>query len=175
MKHCLLICMLLLTGCTGLPAGVSPVSGFELDRYLGTWYEIARLDHRFERDMTHVTADYSMQADGGVRVVNRGFNAKEQEWQQADGKAYAVDDPTIGRLKVSFFGPFYGGYNIIALDVDNYRYSLVSGPNHSYLWILSRTQKLEEGILNRLLQVARELGFDTDKLIYVDHASNTIE
>lgn len=155
-------------GCAAAPDGVEPVSGFELDRYLGTWYEIARLDHRFERGLRNVTAEYRMREDGGVKVVNRGFNTDEGEWESAAGKAYFVGDESTGQLKVSFFGPFYGGYNIVALDHDNYQYALVAGPNRDYLWVLSRTPELEADILLQLLEKARELGFPVDDLIYVE-------
>jgi apolipoprotein D and lipocalin family protein len=107
----------LLQSCTGTPEGVEVVTDFELDRYLGTWYEIARLDHSFERGLSNVTANYSMRDDGGVKVVNRGFNTEKSEWDEATGKAYFVGESDIGQLKVSFFGPFYGGYNIVELDV----------------------------------------------------------
>jgi apolipoprotein D and lipocalin family protein len=163
-----LIAAVLLAGCAGSPDGVEPVDGFELDRYLGTWYEIARLDHRFERGLTRVTANYSLRKDGGVRVLNRGFNADEGAWEDAEGKAYFVGDPAIGQLKVSFFGPFYGGYNIIALDKARYHYSVVAGPNRDYLWILAREPTLDPAVVERLVGVATGLGFPTDELIYVD-------
>jgi len=163
-------CLLtLLSGCTGAPDGVTVVSGFEIDRYLGTWYEIARLDHSFERGLSAVTADYSLRHDGGVRVVNRGYNEKSGEWDEAIGKAYFVGASDIGQLKVSFFGPFYGGYNIIELDKSGYQYSLVTGPDRDYLWILSRTAKMEAEVLQSLVNKARELGFATDELIFVKH------
>jgi len=177
MKRISIISLLLLflNGCTGVPAGVTTVDGFDLQRYLGRWYEIARLDHRFERGMSHVTANYSLLPDGGVQVVNRGFDMDKQDWKEAEGKAYPVGDPTIGQLKVSFFGPFYGGYNIIELDSKNYSYSLVSGPNLSYLWILSRTPKLPQAVLDQLVKKAQVLGFDTDDLIYVDQTGAPVE
>ncbi len=159
-----------LAGCTGIPDGVDAVEGFELDRYLGTWYEIARLDHRFERGLSDVSATYSLRDDGGVRVVNRGLSAESGEWDEAVGKAYFVGEPDVGRLKVSFFGPFYGGYNIIALDKVGYEYSLVSGPDRSYLWILARSPDIDSALLERLVAEARKLGFPTEELIYVDHA-----
>ena len=167
--------LLFLSGCTAVPAGVKTVDGFDLDRYLGRWYEIARLDHRFERGMSHVTANYSLLPEGGVRVVNRGFDMEKQDWKEAEGKAYSVGDPTVGQLKVSFFGPFYGGYNIIELDSKDYSYSLVSGPNLSYLWVLSRTPKLPRAVLDQLVQKAQVLGFNTDDLIYVDQTDAPVE
>ena len=164
----LLVSVTLLQGCsTGAPEGTVPVTNFELDRYLGTWYEIARLDHRFERGLTDVTATYSLRDDGGVRVLNRGFDTDSAEWNDAEGKAFFVGDTDIGQLKVSFFGPFYGGYNILKLDHENYQYSLVAGPDRSYLWILARTPTLDDGTLQALVEKARELDFPVDDLIYV--------
>jgi apolipoprotein D and lipocalin family protein len=158
-------------GCAGTPDGVEPVGGFELDRYLGTWYEIARLDHRFERGLSEVTATYSLRDDGGVQVINRGYKSGEGKWDEAVGKAYFVGDPGTGHLKVSFFGPFYGGYNVIELDKTGYQYSLVAGPDRSYLWILSRTPEMNADSLQALLKKADELGFATDELIYVQHGA----
>lgn len=169
----LLFTVLLVSACTGVPKGTSVVSGFEIDRYLGTWYEIARLDHRFERGLTSVTANYSLRDDGGVRVVNRGFNTKSAEWEEAVGKAYLVDSPDVGQLKVSFFGPFYGGYNILELDKDNYEYALVAGPDRSYLWILARSPDLPETVVESLVEKARSLDFPVDELIYVAHDKST--
>ena len=148
---------------------MKPVSGFELDRYLGTWYEIARLDHSFERGLSNVTATYSLRDDGGVKVINRGYNAEDGKWDEAAGKAYFTGDEDVGQLKVSFFGPFYGGYNVIELDKDGYRYSMVAGPDRSYLWILSRTPDLDDAVLERLLAKASELGFPVGELILVEH------
>jgi apolipoprotein D and lipocalin family protein len=159
-----------LAACTGIPDGVEPVREFELQRYLGTWYEIARLDHSFERGLSRVTADYSLRDDGGITVVNRGYDAESGAWQEARGKAYFVDADDVGRLKVSFFGPFYGGYNIIALD-DDYQWSLVVGPNRSYLWILARTPDLDQNMLQQLVSRAGALGFPVDELIYVEHGN----
>jgi len=164
-----LFASIVISACTGQPSGTKVVSTFELDRYLGTWYEIARLDHRFERGLTDVTANYSLQDDGGVRVVNRGFSSEITEWDEAIGKAYLVDSPDVGRLKVSFFGPFYGGYNILELDLDNYQYALVAGPNRSYLWILARSPNLSETIVQSLVEKAKRLNFPVDELIYVSH------
>lgn len=166
----LAFCLSLLTlaGCTGVPEGLEVVDGFDLDRYLGTWYEIARLDHRFERGLTNVTASYSMRDDGGVRVVNRGYDAADGVWDEAEGKAYFVGAPDIGRLKVSFFGPFYGGYNVIELDKDSYSYSMVAGPDRSYLWILAREPEPDPAIVSMLVEKARASGFPVDELIFVD-------
>ncbi|MEM7432221.1 MAG: lipocalin family protein [Pseudomonadota bacterium] len=169
----ILLTLALQAGCVDAPEGMEVVTGFELDRYLGTWYEVARLDHRFERGMTDVTATYSMRDDGGVKVVNRGFKSDDGEWEDAVGKAFFVGDADVGQLKVSFFGPFYGGYNIIELDQEGYQYALVAGPDRSYLWILARSPELPDAVLNRLLDKARSLDFAVDELIYVSHERAT--
>ncbi len=158
----------LLPACTGVPDGVSVVQDFELESYLGTWYEIARLDHRFERGLSKVSATYSLREEGGVLVVNRGFNAETQEWDVAEGKAFVIGEPSEGRLKVSFFGPFYGAYNVIELG-DDYEYSMVAGPDRSYLWILARSPQLDPVVLSSLVDKASALGFATSDLIFVDH------
>lgn len=158
-----------LTGCLGVPDGIQPVAGFELDRYLGKWYEIARLDHSFERGLTNVSAEYSLRDDGGVKVINRGFDQENKEWKVATGKAYFIGEPDTGQLKVSFFGPFYGAYNIFALDKEAYQYSLVAGPDFSYLWILARSPELNQTIVDSLLSKAKALGFSTEQLILVSH------
>jgi len=159
----------LLTGCLGVPKNVQPVKSFELDRYLGKWYEIARLDHSFERGLEQVTANYSMRKDGGVSVINRGFSLKKNKWKTAEGKAYFVNDENEGYLKVSFFGPFYGTYAIFELDQENYNYAFVSGPDTSYLWLLSRTPKLDQEIINKFLKQAKQKGFNIEELIFVNH------
>jgi len=164
----LLMGLLLLAGCRYTPDGIKPVEGFDIDRYLGSWYEIARLDHRFERGLSRVTATYSRRQDGGINVVNRGFKEQTGEWKEAKGRGYFVGEPTVARLKVTFFWPFYGGYNVIALDRAGYRYALVCGPNRGYLWILSRTPQLENNIIEDLIKTAGSLGFDTDRLLFVE-------
>ncbi|WP_293765953.1 lipocalin family protein [uncultured Aquitalea sp.] len=160
-------CGLLLSACSTLPPpGITPVSGFDLQRYSGKWYEIARLDHSFERGLSDVSASYTPQADGSVRVINRGHDGETGRWKQAEGKALFNGDPHSASLKVSFFGPFYGGYHVVALDPD-YRWSMVAGNDHSYLWILAREKRLPDEVVARLLMQARQLGFDTDQLIRV--------
>ncbi|NVK54092.1 MAG: lipocalin family protein [Alteromonadaceae bacterium] len=171
LKHiCCVISILLLGACTSVPEGVEPVTGFDAQRYLGKWYEIARFDHSFERDLSKVTATYSMRDDGGIKVINRGYNAKMGEWEEAEGKAYFVENESTGHLKVSFFGPFYASYVIAELDKDGYTYSLVTGPDKSYLWILARSAELPEQTINKLVQKARSLGYDTEQFIWVDHS-----
>jgi apolipoprotein D and lipocalin family protein len=169
MKRTAVLLALLLAGCVGLPKHVTPVEGFRLERYLGRWYEIARLDHSFERGLTRVTADYSLRDDGGVRVVNRGYDAASGKWKTAEGRGYFVAGPDRGFLKVSFFGPFYGSYVVLELDREGYGHALVCGPDRSYLWILARRPQLDEGILKALTERAAALGFATEGLIRVSH------
>lgn len=169
MKTIPIACILFLTGCVGIPENVKPVDNFKLEKYLGKWYEIARLDHSFERGLTRVTAEYSLRDDGGVRIINRGYSPKENTWKEVEGKAYFVNGSHQGYLKVSFFGPFYGSYIIVELDHENYQYALVCGPDKSYLWILARDPQLKKDIVDVLIAKAAKLGFDTSKLIFVDH------
>jgi len=154
-----------LSGCTGLPRGVEPVQNFELNRYLGTWYEVARLDHSFERGLTRVMAEYTMRDDGLIKVLNWGYRAESRRWKLVVGKAEFVRSADEGYLKVSFVWPFYGAYVIMELD-ESYQYALVCGANRNYLWILARKPSLDEAVLERLLARAQELGFATDQLIY---------
>lgn len=162
-----LLFVVILNACTSLPESVSPVKNFDLQPYLGTWYEIARLDHSFEQGLSLVSANYTMRKDGGVRVLNRGYSEEEQRWEEAEGKAYFVAEPTIGHLKVSFFGPFYASYVIFELDKENYQYAYISGPDHSYLWLLARDKQVSEERKTHFIETATERGFDTSKLIWV--------
>jgi apolipoprotein D and lipocalin family protein len=157
-----------LVGCTSIPKGLKPVSNFDVERYLGTWYEIARLDHSFEKNLTNVSADYAQNEDGTISVTNRGYNTKKAEWKDIQGKAKFIGNESIGSLKVSFFGPFYGGYHVIALEKESYQYAMVAGPSRSYLWILSREKKLDENVFNDLVSQAENWGFDTSPLIKVE-------
>ncbi|WP_300752574.1 lipocalin family protein [Janthinobacterium sp.] len=168
MKKLLFLSLVLLGGCVGRPDNIHPVGNFDTTKYLGKWYEIARLDHSFERGLSHVTADYSVRQDGGLKVVNRGYNDGNKTWKEAEGKAYFVDKKDAGYLKVSFFGPFYGSYIVFDLDQQDYSYSMISGPNKSYFWLLSRTPTMDAALQQRLIAKAQSLGFDTSKLIYVN-------
>jgi apolipoprotein D and lipocalin family protein len=167
MKAGFILIVTLLTGCVGIPEGLRAVEGFEINRYLGTWYEVARLDHSFERGLDNISATYILRDDGSVDVLNKGWDTKAGEWHHAQGKADFVERTDIGMLKVSFFGPFYGGYNIIELDKKDYTYSMITGPDRSYFWILSRTKQLPQATLQTLINQAKALGFEIDKLIFV--------
>lgn len=173
MKKIALLALFLLSSCMGVPENVEIVDGVNAEQYLGTWYEIARLDHSFERGLDNVTAQYAQNADGSIKVINRGYHRENKKWNEAIGKAYFIekqnaDKTYLGKLKVSFFGPFYGAYNIIALDKVYYNYVMICGPNKDYLWILSRTPELSYPIKQELVSQAKALGFATDKLIYVN-------
>lgn len=162
-------CLTALTACTGVPENITPVADFRVDRYLGRWYEIARLDHSFERGLTQVTAEYSMRPDGGVKVVNRGYSQADKAWKEVEGKAFFVGPADRGHLKVSFFGPFYGSYVVFELDRENYQHAVISGPTRSYLWILARRPEIDPALRARLVDKATQLGFDTKQLVFVEH------
>lgn len=149
-----------------IPKGVTAVANFDQQKYLGTWYEIARLDYKWEKGLDHVTATYSLKDNGTIKVDNRGYNTKKDKWEQSIGKAKPVSDPTVAQLKVSFFGPFYAGYNVVAIDKD-YKYALVIGGKTDYMWILSREKTIPVEIKQQYISKAKEIGVKTEKLIWV--------
>ncbi|MCG7569147.1 lipocalin family protein [Pseudoalteromonas sp. CNC9-20] len=163
----IILLTVVLSACTSVPDKVSPVSPFNLERYMGTWYEIARMPHPFEEGLSRVTATYSQNDDSSVKVINRGFNAEEQQWSQAEGKAKFVGDPNTGHLKVSFFGPFYSSYVVFGLDQENYQYAYVSGYNTDYAWLLAREKEVDEQRLEDFKEQLRTAGFAVEKLIEV--------
>lgn len=163
----IIISSFILSGCLGMPDSVKPVSNLDLKHYLGKWYEVARLDHSFERGLSQVSAEYSLREDGGISVLNRGFSKTNNAWKEAEGKAYFVNKNTEGYLKVSFFGPFYGSYVIFELD-KNYQYAFISGPNLDYLWLLSRTPTVDPIVLNRFISLSQKHGFNTNNIILVE-------
>lgn len=169
-KQYFALVIIILASCTSIPKGVKPVSNFDIEKYLGMWYELARLDHSFERGLSNVSATYTLRKDGGIDVVNKGFNVEERLWDEAQGKAYFVSSEDVGHLKVSFFGPFYASYVIISLD-DEYTHSLVTGPDRDFLWVLSRSPVVDSVKLDELIEKAKRLGYATDQLIYVDQKS----
>ncbi len=158
----------MMTSCASIPKKATPVQPFDLDRYLGTWYEVARMDFRQERGLNNVSAQYSLNEKGNVAVVNSGYNAEEGKWKKAEAKAKFRGDETKGALKVSFFGPFYSGYNVIAID-EEYRYALVAGKSLKYLWVLSREKSIPDAIKAQYLQLAENIGYATDELLWVTH------
>ena len=169
MRSLLLVSCLAISSCLSVPDGIEPIQNFELDRYLGRWYEVARLDHSFERGLDAVTADYSLRDDGGIRVINSGRDITSGETQQAEGRAYFVEKSNIGYLKVSFFGPFFGSYVIFELDHEGYQYAFVAGNTTDYLWLLARDPLVSEDVLRNFKDKASTFGFDTEDLIFVQH------
>ena len=165
---CIGLAALFFSACsTTLDPDIVPVENFKTDRYLGKWYEIARIENRFEKDLTQVTAEYTRRDDAGIKVVNRGYNAKKQKWNEATGKAFFVENENTGYLKVSFFGPFYGPYVIFELDED-YQYSFVTNHNKKYLWLLARTPEVSEAVKDKFMSRIHQMGFETQNLIWVD-------
>jgi apolipoprotein D and lipocalin family protein len=161
----------MLAGCAGVPKGIAPVENFNAQRYLGAWYEIARLEHRQEKGLRNITAHYRLRDDGGIDVLNRGYDPQKGEWRTAKGKAYFVKGPDVGHLKVSFYGPFYDSYIVFGLDEADYQYAYVTSSDKNSLWFLSRNPHVSEKAMDRFIKKARELGFATDKLVYVEQKS----
>ena len=163
--------MALLGGCgsTRVPEGCRPVTGFQLDRYLGTWHELYRIENSFERGLSRCSAEYRLRPDGRVEVINRGFRDSTGRWEQATGVAAFLGDPGTASLKVSFFGPFWGGYHVLALD-PGYRAALVAGSSRDYLWILCRDRTIDPGVLERFKTEARAMGFPTGRLVSVEQS-----
>lgn len=166
LKQYLSILLLTLASCASIPEGIEPVTNFKIDLYLGKWYEIARLDHSFERGLQYVTAEYSRHENGGIRVINRGLNQQTNSWNKAEGRAYFVETNDKGYLKVSFFRPFYGAYVIFKLG-KNYEYALITSNDRSYLWILSRTPTITSELKTELIKQISQQGFKTQELIFV--------
>ncbi|WP_449399134.1 lipocalin family protein [Chryseobacterium wanjuense] len=152
----------------GIPKGAAAVQNFNADKYLGKWYEMARFDYKFEKNMDNVTATYSLNPDGTIKVQNRGYNYVKKEWKESIGEAKFLKNKSEARLKVSFFKPIWAGYNVIDID-DDYQYALVAGSSLKYLWILSRAPEIPESIRQRFLEKAKKIGYDTDELIWVKH------
>ncbi len=148
------------------------VQTFDLSRFLGEWYEIARYDHRFERNMEEVRAIYRLKENGRIEVINSGLDPKTGTRKTAIGKAHTTDQP--GRLKVSFFWIFYSDYNILALG-EAYDWALIGSRSADYLWILARTPQLPAATLDHILQLARERGYDTSRLIFVRQTSAPVQ
>ncbi len=160
------LALVLFNACETIPEGAKAVKPFEVNKYLGTWYEIARMDFKFERDLKNVTATYSLNDNGTIKVLNQGFNINTNERKQAEGKAKFVDLTDEAKLKVSFFGPFYAGYNVVALDAE-YKYALIAGQSLEYLWILSREKTIPDSIKTDYLKIAEGIGYKTSDLIWV--------
>ena len=162
-----ILCYFLSACAISTPDNILPVNNFQPDRYMGKWYEIARLDHSFEKGLSDVSAHYKLLPNGNVEVINRGYNADKKEWRDITGLAKFLGKSTVGSLKVSFFWPFYGGYHIAKLDKQNYSWAIVIGPSREYLWILAREKILPPKLLDQLVKEVSKLDIDTNKLIWV--------
>lgn len=161
---------LLISGCRST-SNLEVVTNFEVERYLGVWYEAARMPHGFEKNLSSVSATYSVNEDGTIKVLNRGYNDKKLEWEDIEGVAKFKADQKQGWLKVSFFKPFYASYKVIYLNED-YTQAIVTGPSYGYLWILVREPALPDAEIEALIAKAGAFGFDTEKLILVDQTRN---
>ena len=151
--------------------GLPTVKEVDLEKYAGTWYEIARLPNSFERGLSSVTATYNLKNNGKIQVINRGYKDSTRKWKEIKGRARQPDASYPGRLKVTFFWPFAGDYYIIELDQD-YKYALVGAPSSDFLWILAREPKLEKDTYKSLIEKARKLGFPVDQMEMVDQGKN---
>ena len=168
------VVVLLLNGCgqsRTIPQGATAVEPFDVRKYTGKWYEIARLDFKQEHGLNNVSAQYTLNDDGTIDVLNRGYNFEEEKWEEASGKARFVDSKNEAKMEVSFFGPFYSGYNVIAIDPD-YQYALIAGESLEYLWLLSRETTMPENIKQDFLRKAEAIGYNTDNLVWVEHDRN---
>lgn len=156
-KVLLILTLALFSGCAMQPEGLVTVATLDTQRYMGTWHEIARLDHSFERGLEQVSAEYTLNSNGTIGVTNRGYNPDKKAWKEAHGIARFREEIPNGKIKVSFFGPFYGGYNIVELD-PGYRHVLIIGPDTSYAWILARDPQLDPATYRQLVDKAASLG-----------------
>lgn len=159
---------LLTQSCKTIPQGVVAVDDFEVDKYLGRWYEIARFDFKHERNMNNVTANYSLKPNGTIRVENRGYDTTKSKWKESIGVAKFAEDEHMGMLRVSFFRPFYSGYNVVKIDPE-YQHALVIGESKKYMWILSRTPNMPKDVLQSYVEHAKSLGLKVENLVYVTH------
>jgi apolipoprotein D and lipocalin family protein len=146
-----------------IPKGAAAVHPFDADRYMGLWYEVARLPNRIEKNINQLTEEYILNEDGIMKVITKGYNFKKDEWKTINGKMRLAGSDNLGMLEVSYFGPLYLSYNVLDIDAD-YRYALVSGSGLSYLWILSRETTIPDNIKAQFLNTARDIGFDVGKL-----------
>jgi len=162
--------VVLLSGCsiapTTPPDGIEPVKNFDVNTFVGEWYEIARLPNSFEHNLNQVTATYTLNKDGTVTVLNQGYDTEKATWRDAEGTAKFVGANDVGLLKVSFFGPFYGAYVVFYYDKE---VALVTGPNRSYFWMLAREPKISDEKKQELVQFAAKKGFDVRQLIFPQH------
>ncbi|RLV60143.1 lipocalin [Parashewanella curva] len=158
---------LFLSACLGIPKGIKPVESFDIGSYSGQWYEIARMKNDFEKNLDHVTANYSLNDDGSIKVINQGINNKSGEMSNIEGSATFARTEDIGYLKVSFFKPFSASYVIFKLD-PNYNYAYVTSYNKDYLWLLSRTPTVSKAVLDDFYATAKAKGFKVNNIIQVN-------
>ncbi len=168
MKKIIPALLLFIFSCsTGQKTNNPVVENFQIDKYLGVWYEIARLDHSFERGCSNVFANYSKKENGYIKVVNTCTKNGKEKSAQARAH-FKNDESDRGHLRVSFFWPFYGDYKIIYLD-DGYQTAIIDGGSTKYFWILSRQKTIPDDLMKKLLKQAKDAGFDTSKLIFTKH------
>jgi len=165
-----------IVGCktTEITVDNSAVEQLKLEKYLGTWYEIARFDHPFERNLEGVTATYELRDDGKIRVINKGYkNSLDGKLKTAKGKAKRPNpEKEPGKFRVAFFLFFYADYIVMELD-ENYEWALIGSSSNKYLWILSRNSQPEQFVTDKILQKAKVRGYNTDKLIWVEQPDNS--
>ncbi len=167
MRHLITTITLFLMGASTAKAiDNRPVSNLDVERYMGLWYEVARFDNKFEKNLVDVTAEYTLESEDRISVINRGVNTKNGRYKSTKGKARTTSE--AGTLEVSFFLFFYAPYIVLELD-EEYQWALVGSSSDKYLWILSRTPKLEPETLNRILMLAKKRGYNTKNLIYPGH------
>ena len=171
LRFCILLLALVLVSCFVSSQmrtdSIHSVTQLDLERYSGIWYEIVRMPHRFESHLTNVTATYTIQKDGEIKVLNRGYNPEDKEWSDIEGKAWRPDEKVPGELKVSFFWFFSSLYKVIMLDEEDYQWAVVTSSSKEYLWVLSRTPQLNQDILYLILDKLRVWNFDLSQIQYV--------
>ena len=160
-------------GCARSTRSIEPVRGFDVHRYSGKWYEIARFPHSFEKGLTHVTAEYGLEKNGTISVLNKGYDPQKQKWKSARASARFSGPKDMGLLSVTFFKPFSAPYKIIHLDKESYQYALLTSSSYKYLWILSRAPTMKRETLDSLIQKATSYGFDVTKLLLVEQGKNS--
>jgi apolipoprotein D and lipocalin family protein len=167
MKYLWVLSIVWLSGCATVPDGLEPVTGFEVERFMGKWYEIERLESNNELGLTNVSADYRLLSDGKIEIIHRGYKPRQKSWSMVTGLAWFAGNKDVGSLKLSFGSPFNGAYNILVLDTQ-YRYAMVADNDRDDLWILSREPQLDKAIMDSLVAKAKAWGFPTNNLVYVE-------
>ncbi|NOU00193.1 MAG: lipocalin [Gallionella sp.] len=168
MKRIWIASVVLLWGCaTTVLEGLEPVTGFNVERFMGKWYEIERIENMYETGLGNVSAEYFLSPDGNIRVIHRGFHPRRNSWSIATGQISFVGSRDVGSFKITFGSPVPLPYNVLEID-PQYRYAMVSGIDRDSLWILSREPQLDRSILDSLVAKAKTLGFSTKNLMYVE-------